>query len=75
MVASIKSSIAQLILLNPAAQIIQDARYFVVTDNALTLFTISQWWKELIPLFVVLLVLFVGVFYFKKSSKNFAEEI
>ena len=75
MVASIKPSIAQLILLNPAAQIIQDARYFVVTDNALTLFTISQWWKELIPLFVVLLVLFVGVFYFKKSSKNFAEEI
>ena len=75
MVASIKPSIAQLILLNPAAQIIQDARYFVVTDNALTLFTISQWWKELIPLFVVLLVLFVGLFYFKKSSKNFAEEI
>lgn len=75
MVASIKPSIAQLILLNPAAQIIQDARYFVVTDNALTLFTISQWWKELIPLFVVLFILFVGVFYFKKSSKNFAEEI
>ena len=75
MVQSIKPSIAQLLLLNPAAQIIQDARYFLVTDKTLTLFTMSHWWKELIPLCIVLVVLLAGVVYFKKHSKNFAEEI
>jgi ABC-2 type transport system permease protein len=66
----------KLILLNPMAQTIQDARYAAVTHVTITPYRIFQGgWYQLIPFFIVVLVLVVGLSYFRKESKYFAENI
>jgi len=67
---------AKLLVLNPVAQIVQDARYFVVTQDTMTvshIYTRSYMW--LIPVAAVIITAIVGVVYFKKKSPGFAEEI
>jgi len=66
----------KLLLLNPMAQALQDARYVLITKKTIIpnhLF--NGGWFEYIPLIIVVLVLFVGVSYFKKESKYFGENI
>ncbi len=69
--------IAQLMILNPVAQIIQDARYFVVTPNALTLGSLysQHQYFYVIPLLITLIFIVLGAMYFRKRSPSFAEEI
>lgn len=67
---------AKLLLLNPMAQIIQDARYVAVTDQTTTITTLYQnGWYRLIPLGIALLLVFLSASYFKRSSKSFAENV
>ena len=72
-----KSTIAaQLMILNPVAQIIQDARYFVVTPESVTIANLySSPYIYVIPLVLVAVVAITGIWYFKKKSPSFAEEI
>lgn len=66
----------KLILLNPMAQAIQDARYAVVTHETVTLSKVVG--SEIVPFLPVLLsivVLIVGVLFFRSQSKNFAENL
>lgn len=66
----------KLILLNPMAQAIQDARYVLVTRETLTVQHIFDGgWYMIIPFLIVLLTLIGGVLYFRKESKYFAENI
>jgi ABC-2 type transport system permease protein len=65
----------KLLLMNPMAQAIQDARYNVVTHDAVTTWSLVPGWKVAIPLFVVAVVLVVGTLYFKKHAKSFAEDL
>lgn len=66
----------KLIMLNPMAQAIQDARYSVVTHNTETAYRLFQGgWYEFVPFLIIVLVLLGGVAYFKKESKYFAENI
>lgn len=66
----------KLILLNPMAQAIQDARYGLVTQETLTISKVFDGgWYMLIPYAIVVLTLIIGVLYFKKESKYFAENI
>jgi ABC-2 type transport system permease protein len=68
----------KLILLNPMAQALQDARYSVVTHDKDVL-TINRvfdgGWYMFIPFIIVLSVLALGVWYFRKEAKYFAENI
>ncbi len=69
-------SFQKLILLNPMAQTIQDARYSAITHQTITpnqLF--DGGWHELVPFLIVAIVLVGGLFYFRKESKYFAENI
>jgi len=67
---------AQLLILNPLAQIIQDARYILVTDKTLTISSLyGNSFARLIPIFVTLLIVIASSIYFRKRSKYFAEEI
>lgn len=72
-----KSAIAaKLLILNPVAQVVQDARYYVVTQDTTTIshiYTHSFMW--LVPMIFVVLSAVVGVIYFRKKSPGFAEEI
>jgi ABC-2 type transport system permease protein len=67
---------AQLMILNPVAQIIQDARFFVVTRESLTLSNIyGGMYMYAVPILFVIVLAVVGVLYFKKKSPSFAEDI
>lgn len=72
-------SVAKLVLmLNPIAQIIQDARYLVVTTQTETVWGLvgqQCWLLKLIPLLIIAVVLLVGVTIFRRRSPYFAEEL
>lgn len=69
-------TLQKLIMLNPMAQIIQDARYLAVTDETITAWKVFEGgYYLLIPQVIVILVLIGGVLYFRKHSKNFAENL
>jgi len=66
----------KLILLNPMAQTIQDARYVFITHKTPTIHRIFEGGPyTLIPFTLVILVLIGGLLYFRKESKYFAENI
>jgi ABC-2 type transport system permease protein len=67
--------VAQLMLLNPVAQAMQDIRYHLVTDQTHTLGTLVGFPIMLIPFAIVAVVLVVAVVFFKKRSPYFAEEV
>jgi ABC-2 type transport system permease protein len=63
-------------MLNPMAQIIQDARFVLVTPQTLTgANTFSNMFFRLIPILLVFIAFVIGALYFKKNSKSFAEDV
>lgn len=65
-----------LLFLNPMAQSIQDARYSLVTHESFTIYdSIGSPLLSLVPHFLVLVVIVVGIVYFRSQSKHFAEEV
>jgi ABC-2 type transport system permease protein len=76
-IAKVPAKYAKWQLLNPPAQIIQDARYVVVSTQTRTL---SNYWPHdpyirFIPIgFIVILGIF-AVQFFRKRSRSFAEEV
>jgi len=66
----------KLLLMNPMAQAIQDARYSAVTHETITTHSIFDGgWYMFIPFTVVIVVLVGGLLYFKKESRYFAENV
>ena len=59
------------------AQIIQDARYAMISQDAsiVRMTDLIHDWRLAIPGFIILLMVAVGVWYFSKKSKFFAEDI
>ena len=70
-------SAAQVVLLNPVAQAIQDVRHTLITDQTPTLFSLSggNILISLIPIAIVVIVLVFGALLFKKQSPTFAENV
>lgn len=66
---------AKILLLNPVAQVMQDARYVLVTTDTLTIWGLINSWKAFIPFGIIAATAILAVYYFKKNSKYFAEEI
>jgi ABC-2 type transport system permease protein len=69
-------SAAKLLMINPMAQIIQDARYVLITPETQT---ISQVYGDqmirAVPYGIVLATAVVAVWYFRSRSRFFAEEV
>lgn len=67
---------AKILMLNPMAQMIQDARSFLITDQTMTISTIyGNQWIRLVPVGIVVGFAIISVWYFKKRSPYFAEEV
>jgi len=67
---------AKILLLNPMAQIIQDMRQVLVTDQTTTFEDIfSTGWYRLIPIAITLIFVTSAAWYFRRRSPKFAEEI
>ncbi|HEY8886543.1 MAG TPA: ABC transporter permease [Candidatus Microsaccharimonas sp.] len=76
MVISQSQLAAKLIMLNPVAQVIQDVRYVVVTHGTVTIYQlISNKLIIAIPFVIVIVSVVIAASYFRRHSKNFAEEI
>ncbi len=66
----------KLLMLNPMAQTIQDARNVLVTKETITIAeAFGSSVARLIPIGISLLVLVIGVLYFKREAKHFAENL
>lgn len=67
----------KLLMLNPVAQIIQDARHVLITPQAATIGSVynGRNFVWLIPVGLVVVVSLCSGMYFKKQSKYFAEEV
>lgn len=74
MVTKTSELAGKIIMLNPVAQIIQDARENLITDATITGWELAGVNWGLIPLAIVFIVFVVSVIYFSKRSKYFAEE-
>jgi len=78
MIADSSVTAAKVILIDPIAQIIQDVRYCLITNQTITTWNYvgeeNFFWK-LIPIIIVFVILIWGSWYFRKKSKVFAEEI
>lgn len=64
----------KLILLNPITQIVQDARYVLVTKESITAGQILPTSLLFIPYLIPIVLVVFGYLYFQSASKNFAEE-
>jgi ABC-2 type transport system permease protein len=69
-------AIQKILLINPMAQIIQDARYITVTQSEPTISSLfGTHWARLIPVGMTLMLVVFSALYFRKRSKYFAEEV
>lgn len=68
--------ISKLLLLNPLAQIMQDARHGLITSEAVTTYKVFDGgWYFLMPILLVGAIAFIGIGYFRRRSAAFAEEV
>ena len=76
MVANSSALAAKVILLNPIAQVIQDVRYNLITNESITTWGyINTPVVRFIPIALVVIILVLAALYFRKRSKYFAEQI
>ncbi len=76
MVIKQSKTAAEILMLNPVAQIIQDARYTLITPQTTTLYDlIGNGWLRAVPFALVALCVLLAIVYFRKNSKQFAEDI
>jgi ABC-2 type transport system permease protein len=69
-------NIQKILMINPLAQAIQDARYAFVTHDTETMTTIfGNSSYRLIPIGIVFAILVWGILYFKKRAPYFAEDL
>lgn len=66
----------KILLLNPVATSIQDARYALVSHSVVTINSLfGEGYARLIPYGITVLLLIIGILYFKKNAKYFAEDL
>ena len=76
MVVAMAPVAAKIMMLNPVAQIIQDVRAAVIYPDTVTITSLfGTPFAHIIPILIVALLAVVSIFYFKKRSPGFAEEI
>lgn len=70
------NTLREILLLNPIAFVIQDARYNVISHEITTAWSVSNnHFIVIIPLCMIIMSAIGGVLYFKRESKSFAENI
>lgn len=67
--------LAKILLLNPVAQSIQDARHVFISDANPTLSGTANYWWMLVPVIIVIVTFVFGAWLFKKHSPRFAENV
>ncbi|MDZ7785835.1 MAG: ABC transporter permease [Candidatus Saccharibacteria bacterium] len=69
-------SAAKVLMLSPVAQIIQDVRYLAITPNSDTISSLYMTHAiRLVPVGITVGITILAVYYFRKRSRFFAEEV
>lgn len=72
----IPAKVASVLILNPVAQIIQDLRYLLITDQTVTIDKLyGNEWIRFVPIIFTIALALGAAYYFKKRSPYFAEDI
>jgi ABC-2 type transport system permease protein len=75
LIASNNRGIAKIILISPIAQVIQDARYCLLTDRTMTMTQLyGTPWIRLVPIGITVLMLWGSLLFFRRRAPFFAEE-
>jgi len=76
-IAKVPEIARHLVVLSPLTQIIQDARYALITPQTETIYTVNnhQSWQWAIPIAITLMLAVIAGTYFRSRSKYFAEEV
>lgn len=75
MASKIPEEYRKYFLLNPMAQIIQDARWMVIGGDTATLWSqASKLWAAT-PIVAIAVIAMAAILYFKRASKTFAEDV
>ena len=72
---SVPVKFAKYLLLNPVAQIIQDARYALITKQTITGSSLLSLPLRLVPFLIAAVLVVVSIRYFRSKSPYFAEDI
>jgi len=72
---SVPAQFQKYLFLNPMTQMIQDARYVIVTNTSITIWSTIHSALKFMPFFVIAVIAILGSLYFKSRSKYFAEDI
>lgn len=76
LVVGINEFAAKVLMLNPMAQIIQDARYLLITPETITTHSIFDgYWYALIPFVLIAIIAICASIFFKRNSAKFAEDV
>ena len=75
MVTATSTIVAQIMLVNPIAQVIQDVRNNLITAEAVTTWELVGPLGGIASIGIVVVVMIVAVLYFRKKAKYFAEEV
>ncbi len=69
-------SAAYILIFNPIAQIVQDLRYVLITNQTSTISSLYQnWWVRLIPIAFTIVLALYAASYFHRRSPYFAEDL
>lgn len=71
----VMSPLNKIIMISPLAQIIQDSRYLLITEETETSFAILGPKYFIIPYLLPFIILILGYVLFEKSAAKFAEEV
>ena len=66
---------ASWLMLNPVAQVVQDVRKVLVTQQTLQLYDLVSFPVMLTPFVAVIIVILLAVFYFRSNQRYFAESV
>ncbi len=75
MIIGVSPVAAQMLMLSPMAQIIQDARYLVVAPENMTTWQMNPLYLAIVPIVLTVAIAVFAGLYFRKHSKRFAEEV
>lgn len=75
MVASSSPLVAQIMLLNPIAQAIQDVRYLLITNETVTSWSYLGTGWTLVPVILVVVLFIFAIWVFHRKAAYFAEEV
>lgn len=74
--ALIPTRAAKILILSPVAQVIQDSRYALVSDQTQTISSLyANRFAVFIPILIVLVSVVIAAAYFRSRSRYFAEEV